>query len=65
MNPDEVVAMGAAIQADITLCLGLWKRACLQDIAQPYLGKLQLIDFDASVGSAVPPLVDHLARSAA
>lgn len=38
--------LGTAIKADTTLCLGLWKRACLQETAQLYLGQTELLDFD-------------------
>ncbi|MGD1857463.1 MAG: NAD(P)H-hydrate dehydratase [Leptolyngbyaceae cyanobacterium] len=46
IHTDSGKVLGTAIKAATTLCLGLWKRACLQEAAQPYLGKLHLIDFD-------------------
>ncbi len=42
----DIGQIGPAIIAETTLCLGVWKRACLQESAQPYLGQLHLIDFD-------------------
>lgn len=46
IHTDTGEVLGTAIKADTTLCLGLWKRAFLQEAAQPYLGKPHLIDFD-------------------
>ncbi|MEO0348610.1 MAG: NAD(P)H-hydrate dehydratase [Cyanobacteria bacterium P01_A01_bin.15] len=46
IHTDSGAALGTAIRAETTLCLGLWKRACLQEVAQPYLGQTKLIDFD-------------------
>ncbi|ESA36607.1 yjef-like protein [Leptolyngbya sp. Heron Island J] len=46
IHTDSGEALGTAIRAETTLCLGLWKRACLQEAAQPYLGHPVLIDFD-------------------
>ncbi len=46
LHTDTGEVLGTAIRADRTLCLGLWKRAFLQDQALEYLGKAELIDFD-------------------
>lgn len=46
LHTDTGEALGIAIRADRTLCLGLWKRAFLQDQALAYIGKAELIDFD-------------------
>ncbi|MBE9065366.1 NAD(P)H-hydrate dehydratase [Leptolyngbya cf. ectocarpi LEGE 11479] len=46
IHTDSGEPLGTAIRAQTTLCLGLWKRACLQEAAQPYLGAARLIDFD-------------------
>lgn len=46
IHTDSGEVLGTAIRADTTLCLGLWKRACLQEAAQPYLGHPVLIEFD-------------------
>ncbi|MEM1250987.1 MAG: NAD(P)H-hydrate dehydratase [Cyanobacteria bacterium P01_H01_bin.21] len=46
IHTDSGAVLGAALKAETTLCLGLWKRACLQEAAQPYLGQTELIDFD-------------------
>ncbi len=41
--------LGAAIQAQHTLCLGLWKSAFAQASALPYLGQAELIPFDIPI----------------
>lgn len=46
IHTDSGEALGTAIKAETTLCLGLWKRACFQEAAQLYLGHLHLIDVD-------------------
>ncbi|MEM7066250.1 MAG: NAD(P)H-hydrate dehydratase [Cyanobacteria bacterium P01_B01_bin.77] len=46
IHTDSGEPLGTAIRAQTTLCLGLWKWACLQEVAQPYLGQPHLIDFD-------------------
>ncbi|NEQ53367.1 MAG: NAD(P)H-hydrate dehydratase [Leptolyngbya sp. SIO3F4] len=46
IHTDSGEVLGTAIKAEKTLCLGLWKQACLQEVAQPYLGRTHLIDFD-------------------
>ncbi|MGF1513390.1 MAG: NAD(P)H-hydrate dehydratase [Elainellaceae cyanobacterium] len=46
IHTDSGEALGEAIRATQTLCLGLWKRACLQDQALAYMGQATLIDFD-------------------
>ncbi|MEB3224851.1 MAG: NAD(P)H-hydrate dehydratase [Synechococcus sp.] len=51
IHTDTGEALGTAIQATETLCLGLWKRAFGQDGAIPYLGKISRLDF------GVPPVV--------
>ncbi|MDV3353684.1 NAD(P)H-hydrate dehydratase [Leptothoe sp. LEGE 181152] len=65
IHTDSGEALGIAVKADITLCLGLWKRACLQEIAQPYLGHTELIDFDIPLANieavlGVTPKVQRL-----
>jgi ADP-dependent NAD(P)H-hydrate dehydratase / NAD(P)H-hydrate epimerase len=45
IHTDSGAVLGTAIQAAHTLCLGLWKMACVADEALPYLGQLELIDF--------------------
>jgi NAD(P)H-hydrate epimerase len=44
IHTDTGEVLGTAIRATHTFCLGLWKRAFLQDVALPYLGKVELID---------------------
>lgn len=46
LHTDTGQALGAAIQASHTLCLGLWKLGLLQDHALEYVGEADLIDFD-------------------
>lgn len=46
IHTDTGRPLGEAVQATHTLCLGLWKRAYLQDQALAYLGDTSLIDFD-------------------
>ncbi|MEB3230882.1 MAG: NAD(P)H-hydrate dehydratase [Leptolyngbyaceae bacterium] len=46
IHTDTGAVMGTAVQATHTLCLGLWKRAFLQDQALPYIGQAHLIDLD-------------------
>ncbi|MGK7887829.1 MAG: NAD(P)H-hydrate dehydratase [Leptolyngbyaceae cyanobacterium] len=46
IHTDTGAVMGIAVNATHTLCLGLWKRAFLQDQALPHVGQAHLIDFD-------------------
>jgi ADP-dependent NAD(P)H-hydrate dehydratase / NAD(P)H-hydrate epimerase len=46
IHTDTGEALGTAIRADRTFCLGLWKLAFLQDQALAYTGTAELIDFD-------------------
>lgn len=46
LHSDTGAVLGAAIQADRTLCLGLWKRGLLVEEAQPWVGQGVLIPFD-------------------
>lgn len=45
LHTDSGVALGTAVRANHTLCLGLWKRGLLAEAAAPYVGKLERIDF--------------------
>ena len=49
IHTDTGEVMGTAIRATHTLCLGLWKRAFLQDRALEYIGTSELIDFDIPI----------------
>ncbi|MFB8788121.1 MAG: NAD(P)H-hydrate dehydratase [Potamolinea sp.] len=49
LHTDTGAALGTAVRATHTLCLGLWKLAFLQDQALEYIGKAELIDFDIPV----------------
>ncbi|MEA5450241.1 NAD(P)H-hydrate dehydratase [Leptolyngbya sp. CCNP1308] len=46
LHTDTGDALGIAVQATHTLCLGLWKRAFCQEEALAYLGQPHLIGFD-------------------
>ncbi len=59
IHTDSGEVLGTAIRADTTLCLGLWKRACLQEAAQPYLGQTVLIDFDIPLANIAAVLGAH------
>ncbi|MEO1210225.1 MAG: NAD(P)H-hydrate dehydratase [Cyanobacteria bacterium J06638_20] len=46
LHTDTGEILGTAIRASRTLCLGLWKRAFLQETALDWLGEAELVDFD-------------------
>ncbi len=46
IHTDTGEVMGAAIKANFTACLGLWKRGFMQEEALAHLGQCDLIDFD-------------------
>ena len=48
IHTDTGAVLGTAVRATHTLCLGLWKQGLLQDDALPYVGHVELIDFDIS-----------------
>ncbi len=45
IHTDTGAIMGTAVKATHTLCLGLWKRAFIQDNAITYIGKAIKLDF--------------------
>lgn len=45
LHTDTGEVLGAAIRADLTLCLGLWKQGLLQEHALEWIGETELIDF--------------------
>lgn len=49
LHTDTGEALGIAIRATQTLCLGLWKLGLLQDHALEYVGDIELIDFDIPI----------------
>lgn len=59
LHSDTGEVLGTAIQADRTLCLGLWKRGLLVEEAQPWVGQGVLIPFD------IPPAVIEAALAPA
>jgi ADP-dependent NAD(P)H-hydrate dehydratase / NAD(P)H-hydrate epimerase len=46
LHTDTGEVLGSAIQANQTLCLGLWKLGLLQDPALPWVGQAELVDFN-------------------
>ncbi|WP_242022960.1 NAD(P)H-hydrate dehydratase [Pseudanabaena mucicola] len=58
LHTDRGVAMGTAIGATHTFCLGLWKRGLLTESAASYVGKLELIGFDIPAQTALQVLGD-------
>ncbi|MEO0769846.1 MAG: NAD(P)H-hydrate epimerase, partial [Cyanobacteria bacterium J06649_4] len=49
IHTDTGQLMGTALKATYTACLGLWKRAFMQEQALEYFGQASLIDFDIPV----------------
>ncbi len=45
LHTDSGAALGTAVRATHTLCLGLWKRGLLAEASAPYTGKLERVDF--------------------
>lgn len=45
LHTDTGKEMGIAVEATHSLCMGLWKRAYLQETALAYTGQAELIDF--------------------
>ncbi|BAY62597.1 carbohydrate kinase, YjeF related protein [Calothrix brevissima NIES-22] len=58
LHTDTGEALGTAIRATHTFCLGLWKLAFLQDRALDYLGNAELIDFDIPIADVEAVLKD-------
>lgn len=58
LHTDTGVVLGTAIQATQTLCLGLWKRAFLQETALAYIGQAELIDFGLPLADMTAVLGD-------
>jgi len=46
LHTDTGEVLGAAIRADHTFCLGLWKQGLLQDPAVEWAGQADLVEFD-------------------
>ncbi len=68
IHTDTGQVMGTAIRATRTACLGLWKRAFVQESALEYFGECDLIDFDiplAAIAQVVgeSPAVRRLVKS--
>jgi NAD(P)H-hydrate epimerase len=62
LHTDIGQALGTAIRATHTFCLGLWKQGLLQDSALEYVGQAELLDFGLpladvqAVVNASPPI---------
>lgn len=61
LHTDTGAVLGTAICATRTFCLGLWKRAFLQDQALAVLGEVELIDFDLPLADVQAVLGESLA----
>lgn len=70
IHTDTGEIMGSAIKATHTACLGLWKRAFMQESALDYLGDSELIPFDIPLADIAAvlgetPTVQRLTPTAA
>ena len=68
LDTDSGAALGTAVQATHTLCLGLWKLGLLQDAAQPWIGQSHLIPFDipqAAIAAVLTSSPSHRRLTAA
>ncbi len=57
IHTDTGAVLGTAVKAKHTLCLGLWKKAFMQDDAITYMGNPIKLDFgitDADITAAIP-----------
>jgi NAD(P)H-hydrate epimerase len=59
IHTDSGAVLGNAIRADLTLCLGLWKRGLLVDRALDWVGVPELIDFDLPLADITAVLGDR------
>ncbi|HEY9617785.1 MAG TPA: NAD(P)H-hydrate dehydratase [Microcoleaceae cyanobacterium] len=59
LHTDTGKALGTAIRATQTFCLGLWKQGLLQDWALEYTGQAELIDFDLPLADIRAILGDY------
>lgn len=60
LHTDTGQALGTAIRATHTLCLGLWKLGLLQDHALEFVGQAELIDFNIPLADITAILGDPL-----
>lgn len=65
LHTDTGRALGTAIRATHTFCLGLWKLGLLQDHALEFVGQAELIDFDIPLADIAailgdPPLIQRV-----
>lgn len=59
LHTDSGAVLGTAIRADLTLCLGLWKRGLLVDRALDWVGMPELLDFDLPLAEITAVLGDR------
>lgn len=70
LHTDTGEALGTAIQATHTFCLGLWKLGLLQEEALTYVGQAELIDFDIPLADieavlGFPPSIERITHQLA
>ena len=65
INTDTGEALGTAIKATHTLCLGLWKRAFFQDQALEYIGEAVRLDFGIPVSNIESVTVQQITNTLA
>ena len=70
IHTDTGQVRGTALKADYTACLGLWKRAFMQESALAYLGECELIDFDIPLAAVTAvlgevPAVQRISQASA
>ncbi len=58
LHTDTGHALGTAIRATHTFCLGLWKLGLLQDWALEFVGQAELLDFDIPLADITAVLGD-------
>lgn len=61
LHTDTGQALGVAVRATQTLCLGLWKLGLLQDHALEFVGHAALVDFDIPLSDVQAVLGNSLA----
>ncbi|MEB3340753.1 NAD(P)H-hydrate dehydratase [Okeania sp.] len=70
IHTDTGAVLGTAIRATHTFCLGIWKRAFLQDQALEYIGKSELIDFNIPLADITAilgefPTIERITKTSA
>lgn len=70
LHTDTGVALGTAIRAKHTFCIGLWKLGLLQDQALEFVGTAELVDIDLSLADVQailgdPPSIQRVTKESA